>query len=75
MITVRHSGCDFFFYCYRGISSEKLKPGNSLSVQWLELCASPAGRRGSLPGLRAKIPSAKKKKKKRKKETGQKCIK
>ena len=33
-------------------------PGNSLVVQWLQLHASTAGGRGSVPGQGTKIPHA-----------------
>ena len=39
-------------------SDKHVAPGNSLAVQWLGLCASIAGGRGSIPGQGTKIPQA-----------------
>ena len=38
--------------------------GNSLAVQWLELCISTTGSSGSIPGQGTKIPQATRPKKK-----------
>ena len=53
-------------------SKKNLQTGTSPVVQWLRLCASTAGGKGSIPGQGTKIPHAvlcsqKKRKKKRKK--------
>ena len=40
------------------MTSKRQRNGDSLVVQWLRLCTSPAGSVGSIPGWETKIPHA-----------------